>query len=218
MIRLAIVVEGATEQMFVGQVLADHLRRQGAESSAVLVGGDGGRQGGGNVNVARVAATMSRLYWSFDIVTSLVDFYGFTRKGGASANVLEEKIRKGVEAQIRHGWDERKVLPYVQRHEFEALLFADVAAFSSIDVPEKGIRELQGVRSRFETPEDINDDHATAPSKRIVKTVPSYDKVVSGPLIASEIGLDKMRSACPRFDAWLRQLESLAVLWQQAMR
>ena len=62
-----------------------------------------------------------------------------------------------------------KCFPTFSGTSLKALLFADVAAFSSIDVPEKGIRELQGVRSRFETPEDINDDHATAPSKRIVK-------------------------------------------------
>ena len=67
---------------------------------------------------------MSELYRSFDAVTSLVDFYGFERKGDATVEELEAKILGRVREKIGSGWDERKVLPYVQRHEFEALLFA----------------------------------------------------------------------------------------------
>ena len=103
----------------------------------------------------------------------------------------------------------RKVLPYVQRHEFEALLFADVDAFSSIDVNAEGVGKLRGVRSQFATPEDINDDRGTAPSKRILQVVPSYSKVGQGPVVAAKIGLEKMRLACPRFGKWLERLEAL---------
>ena len=151
---------------------------------------------------------MSELYRSFDAVTSLVDFYGFERKVDATVEELEAKILGRVREKIGSGWDERKVLPYVQRHEFEALLFADVAAFLCIDVDEEGIGRLQRIRSRFDTPEDINDDHDTAPSKRISQIV-QYSKVADAPVVAAEIGLAKMRSACPRFGAWLARLEAL---------
>ena len=151
---------------------------------------------------------MAKYYWSFDAVTSLVDFYGFERKGNATVEELEAKVRDRVHKNIRRGWDERKVLPYVQRHEFEALLFTDVAAFSSIEVDEEAMGRLQAVRSQFATPEDINDDRNTAPSKRIVQVV-QYDKTADGPVVAAQIGLEKMRSACPRFGAWLGRLEAL---------
>ena len=163
---------------------------------------------GGNVSVQRLAWYMARLYGSHNAVTSLVDFYGFKQRGSASADELETKVRDQVRKNIRRGWDERKVLPYVQRHEFEALLFADVDAFSSIDVGAEGVGRLRGVRSQFDTPEDINDDRDTAPSKRISQLVP-YDKAADGPVVAAKIGLEKMRSTCPRFGKWLEQLEAL---------
>ena len=48
------------------------------------------------------------------------------------------------------GW-QRKVIPYVQKHEFEGLLFSDVSAFSVMPVATGsiggGVREV-----RFEVP------------------------------------------------------------------
>lgn len=200
MIRLAIVAEGQTEAKFVRAVLADHLRSRNVHSALVVMGG--------NVSVQRLARYLARLYGSHNAVTSLVDFYGFKQRGSASADELEMKVRDQVRKNIRRGWDERKVLPYVQRHEFEALLFADVDAFSSIDVGAEGVGRLRGVRSQFDTPEDINDDRDTAPSKRISQVV-LYDKAADGPVVAAEIGLEKMRLACPRFGKWLARLEAL---------
>ena len=200
MIRLAIVAEGQTEAEFTKGVLAKHLRPLNVEPTPVAMRG--------NVSVQRVAQYMADLYRSHNAVTSLVDFYGFKRKGNASADELETKIRDQVHKVVRRGWDERNVLPYVQRHEFEALLFTDVAAFSSIDVDEEAMGRLQAVRSQFATPEDINDHRDSAPSKRISQVVP-YNKAAEGPVVAAEIGLEKMRSACPRFGAWLTRLEAL---------
>ena len=200
MIRLAIVAEGQTEAEFTREILADHLRSRNVEPTPVVMDG--------NVSTQRLAEFIARLYWSHDAVTSLVDFYGFKQKGGASADKLELEIREQVHKVIRSGWDGRKVLPYVQRHEFEALLFADVDAFSYIGVDENGVGMLQRIRSQFDTPEDINDHRDTAPSKRISQVV-QYSKVADGPVVAAEIGLEKMRSACPRFDTWLARLEEL---------
>ena len=163
---------------------------------------------GGNVSIQRLAEEMTRLYWTHDAVTSLVDFYGFKQKGSATADGLETEVRDQVRKNIRGDWDARKVLPYVQRHEFEALLFADVDSFLYIGIDQEGVGQLQGVRSQFETPEDIN-DRDTAPSKRILQVVPSYDKVVQGTIVAAEVGLEKICSACPRFRAWLARLEAL---------
>ena len=93
-------------------------------------------------------------------------------------------------------------------HEFEGLLFSDVDAFERLfrDPP---ITDLRSIRSAFDTPEDINDSAKTAPSKRIARLIRSYRKTLDGPLLALEIGLERIRSECPGFDAWLRRLESL---------
>lgn len=207
MIRLAIVVEGQTEEEFVKGVLADHLRTCGVEPTPSLVGK--GNEGG-NVTVGRVASEMARLFWSFDRVTSLVDFYGFRCKGDVSREDLEKRIHCEVDRKIRISYDRSRVFPYIQQYEFEALLFSDVTVFDELlDRPPNLGEKLSEIRSKFETPEHINDDKETHPGRRIEDLMPSYHKRVDGPLLADRIGLKTIRAECPRFDQWVAHVESL---------
>ena len=99
---------------------------------------------------------------------------------------------------------------YVQQYEFEGLLFSDVGTFASlIDAPEGSVEALQEICSQFPTPEDINDNEDTAPSKRIKKLIPRYRKRRDGPELTRLMGLNAIRVECPRFDAWVTRLESL---------
>ena len=206
MIRLAISVEGQTEEEFVKDFLADHLRGKGVEPTPILVGRARGSSSGGNVSLERLVSEMAHLLHSFDVVTSFVDFYGFCRKGDRTVDTLEEDLRQG----LPHIWYPPRSIPYVQRHEFEGLLFSDVSVFAGlVEAPDGSVEALQKIRSQFETPEDINDNKDTAPSKRIKKVIPRYDKRVNAPLLAVEIGLDKIRTECPRFNDWVTSLESL---------
>ena len=41
---------------------------------------------GGNISVERLAPKMVKFSWNFDAVTSLVDFYGFRKKGERSVD------------------------------------------------------------------------------------------------------------------------------------
>ena len=206
MIRLAISVEGPTEEEFVKHFLADHLRERGVEPTPILIGSARGGSAGGNVSAERLVSEMAHLYRSFDAVTSLVDFYGFRNKGNRTVDELEEDIRQ----KLGRLWHPKRVFPYIQRHEFEGLLFSDVSVFAGlIEAPDESVEALQNIRLQFQTPEDINDNENTAPSKRIKKVIPQYDKRVYAPLLAVEIGLDKIRAECPRFNDWVTNLESL---------
>ena len=210
MTRVAISVEGRTEEEFVNNVLANHLRGNGVEPTPILLGRARGRFGGGNVSVERLVLEMAYLLDSFDAVTSLVDFYGFRRKGNQTVDELEEDLARQIRKKLDRRWHSEKVLPYVQRHEFEGLLFSDVDAFANaIDAPEESIEELRRIRAEFPTPEDINDNRDTAPRKRIERTIPRYKKVVDGPLLAMETGLAVIRAECRRFNCWVTSLESL---------
>ena len=60
-----------------------------------------------------------------------------------------------------------------------------------------------------EDPELINDGQDTAPSKRILKKIPEYDKATAGVRIVGRIGLPTLRAKCPHFNEWLYQLEEL---------
>ena len=178
------------------------------EPYPVLLGRARGRHGGGSVGVDRLVSDMVDLHWNSDAVTSLVDFYGFRDKGNRTVEELEEHLSARIERRIS---DARRVFPYVQKHEFEALLFSDVAAFKAIG-PEadRAVETLAGIRWQFATPEDIDDDPHGAPSRRIAREIPRYRKVFHGPPVALEVGLENIRRACPRFDGWLTRLEGLA--------
>ena len=212
MIHLAVSVEGQTEEEFVNTVLAPYLRTLAINPQPILLGtGRGGR--GGNVTVEGLSADMARLYHPFDAVTCLVDLYGFRGRGDRNADGLEKAVYDTVARRVQYQWDERRVLPYVQQHEFEGLLFSDVSVFSRLaGGHDDAITALGAVRAHFQTPEDINDQYETAPSRRIADVIDAYNKRVDGPLLAEDMGLTTIRAECPRFDGWVGRLEALAGL------
>lgn len=206
MIRLAISVEGETEEDFVKEVLARHLVDQGILATAISLGG--------NIVTEKVVDEMVRLLWNFDRVTYLVDFYGFRRRNAATPEELQSRIDSEVHRNMPGGRNRGDAFSYVQQYEFEGLLFADVSVFAtlpvSVPVPAAQVDELRAIRSRFQTPEEINDSPDTAPSKRIARLIRGYNKRAHGHLLAEEIGLDTIRAECPRFAAWMARLEALA--------
>lgn len=208
MIRVSISVEGDTEVEFVKRVLATHLRINGVEPIPHSLGG--------NVSTDRLVQRMALLFHSHDAVTSLVDFYGFREKGSMNREVLEQHILQEVNRRTNRSRDQSRAFPYVQQYEFEGLLFSDLNAFERaiqvLGVAPDTIERLRSIREQFQTPEDINDNPLTAPSKRIRQLIPRYDKKVHGPLIAAEAGLETIRAKCPLFDGWVTRLESLGNL------
>lgn len=209
MIRLAISVEGPTEESFVKEVLAGRLHPMEVFPSAILLGSARNRgRRGGKVDVGRLVSDMVRLSHNFDAVTSLVDFYGFRGKKDRTVEELEDLLAQEIAPRVS---DAGRVFPYVQKHEFEGLLFSEPAAFGATGrATDEDIERLVAIRRQFATPEDINDNPAGAPSKRIESTVRGYRKALHGPEVARKTGLTKIRAECPRFAAWLTRLEGLA--------
>ena len=209
MIRLAVVVEGQTEETFIKDILAEVLRCRKIEPIPVLIGrARSSGQGGGNVSVDRLVSEMVNLRYSHDAVTSLVDFYGFRDRVEATVEALEQRLMKEVQAKMRNT---KWLFPYVQKHEFEGILFSNVEAFRAIgDRTDGEIRRLLAVREAFSTPEEINDNPGTAPSKRIQGIISGYRKRLHGPIVARRTGLERIRTECPRFRDWLSRLENLS--------
>ena len=224
MIHLHIICEGITEAAFAKAMLAPHFAQTGIMLHPARIGSAGRK--GGNITYDRLQKDISnRLLGHRDAYcTTFIDYYGLPadfpgKRDAAQKQSLDEKqatVCRELAAQLsaRLGEDVmRRFMPYVQMHEFEALLFSDTAATATA-VAQPGIeRALGRIRDGFDTPEHIDDDPATAPSKRITELFPSddpYEKVIMGSLAALEIGLAAMRAQCPLFDAWIHTLESLA--------
>jgi hypothetical protein len=122
---------------------------------------------------------------------------------------IERAVKEDIVAELPDLRPDVRFLPYFQLHEFEGLLFSDPVAFAAgLGQPNLTAR-FEGIRNQFETPEDINDDPNTAPSKQVISAYPRYRKVLNGTQAAKAVGIARMRQECPHFRQWLEQLEAL---------
>ncbi len=210
MIRVAISVEGQTEREFVNKVLLPHLMEYNVSINPVIVTTSKDRCGrknpGGCINIDRIKNEIIRLLPHFDYVTTFYDFYGFSKRPTDDVDELEEILFKC--------FNDRKFIPYIQKYEFETLLFSKPEYFEEYFKNDKIANEMEKIIASFQDDiEKINDSPQTAPSKRIEKLFKemgeSYDKVFYGEAIASDIGLNTIRKKALRFNQWLNQLEHL---------
>lgn len=223
---LAIIVEGQTEQAFVREVLAPYLATCGVSAWATLPGRSH-RHGGVPAwevvrgDILRMLRARRGRY-----CTTMFDFYAMPQdwpgRREASARRMTERgefVETALSADLAgfagHDLDPALFIPYVQMHEFEALLFSNVDVLCATLSPLSGCDRghladaFRGVLAEAGEPEAINDRPQSAPSKRIETRVPGYRKSLYGPLAASRIGIETIRSACPHFHSWVDRLESL---------
>lgn len=209
--RLCVICEGPTEVEFVKSCLEPHLRPLGFHTYPSLLQAPSGNHRGGRVTVEQLGKHLAHEYDRTDRITTLVDYYGFKDADGRSRSELEAAIL--AEAQRWNGrMDTRFVLPYVQMYEFEGLLFTDVEQFQYVldGWSDEARAQLQAIRDAFDSPEHINNNKLTAPSKRILEIFGerAYSKTEHGPIIAEEIGLVKIRQECAQFDEWIKNLQA----------
>lgn len=118
-----------------------------------------------------------------------------------------------LETALFNDINDRRFIPYIQLHEFEALILSEPSKLAErFPEYEQQVEQLCDICGDFISPELINDGATTAPSKRINQFIPGYkgSKVSVAPLIAGKIGLTKIREKCPHFHQWLSQLENLS--------
>lgn len=223
MTRLYILVEGQTEEEFVREVLGPALQRCSVWTIPIIVATRRDRstgqksRGGGHWK-----------HWETDLrrlvgenpgpdvrFTTLFDLYGLpgdfpdlaTHGSDADTNRRAGSLEQAMASVI----NDRRFYPYLQRHEFEALVLAclDQLADLLADKERAGVGALRKELGAA-GPEDVNDGEKTAPSKRLAHHVPGYDKSFHGPFAIAVAGLPHVREKCPRFNAWLCKLEALS--------
>jgi len=225
MIRLYFYVEGQTEQTYAHTVLRDHLARFGVFVQGAILAATSRRHGvthrGGGRHYPPMKNDLERLlkqerrpYVSFTTMFDLYSLYS-DFPGMAEADKLKhlpyERVRKLEEALVGDIGDSR-LIPYIQLHEFEAILFSDPSAFKIyFENCDKQIEELHKIAGTFNSPELIDDGQHTAPSKRITELFPTYPSAKpDAPVeIATVIDLTTVRSRCLHFNDWLTRLETL---------
>ena len=209
--RLFIVVEGQTEEAFVNELMTPFFMQKGIyDVRPVLIQTSKGHKGG-FVNYDHLKNDLIRLLKSQgqDVVVSMfVDFFRCPEfPNQKNIDALPSHIEKVEEMKkiLADDINDWRFIPYIQLHEFEALLFSAANGFEMY-FENHVSKEIQAIIDSFDNPEEINGGSETAPSKRLSRIIPGYDKVIYGNIVALEIGLSTILGKCPGFRAWMESL------------
>ena len=210
--RLFIVVEGQTEEEFVNVLLGPYLETFGIyDVRATKITTSKGYKGG-FVNYQHLKNDVTRLLKQSSndvIVTTFVDLFKLPENVPNYATISKKFTKKNsvdeFEKAIAKDIDNHRFVPYIQMHEFEALLFSSTKGFSTYYENEKSVvKGVIKIMDEFSNPEDINSNKP--PSYRIKELTPNYDKINYGNTMALEIGIATIIKKCPRFKSWVQEL------------
>jgi len=223
MIRLHITAEGHAEELFARTVLALHLGKYDvcADARRVLTSKDNRMSieyRGGLLSYRKARNDIQtwlkednhpecRFTTMFDLYALPCDFPGYAEAQKRSDPYQRAKLLEDAWAS---DINDRRFLPYIQLHEFEALILSDPQQLDWEYLEHSGPITKLVAMVRGKNPELINDGATTAPSKRILDEIPEYDKVTAGVAVAERIGLRTLRAECRHFNEWLCALERLS--------
>nr|WP_294858670.1 DUF4276 family protein [uncultured Fluviicola sp.] len=210
--RIIIICEGETEREFCLTMLAPHFVELNIHIQPPLIK----KSMGGVVNWKYIKEQIEQ-HLKHDrsaYVTTLIDYYGLYKKHSfprweeiervqdknQRMDEMERAMFEDINEELRP-----RYIPYIQLHEFEGLLFNEKQIFHDV-IPKNeliGLPELEQVFRDYSNPEMINNTRHTSPSHRLMRIIDGYDKIVYGNIIAEIIGLEKIRSKSPRFNAWI---------------
>ena len=217
MVRVLVLVEGQTEERFVTDVLAPYFMLKKIFLIPKILTTKFVKNGpdfkGGVSNYRQIKKHLDNLLGDTEAyVTTLIDYYGLPAdtpgmSDRPNGTPLDRVLH--VESAIHTRFQsERRFLPFLMLHEFEALLFSDVSELAGV-IPAREKIELLNAEMNGREPEAINDNPSTAPSKRILRILPGYQKTLHGPTAAKRIGLNVIRQKCHHFHGWIEKLEGL---------
>lgn len=216
--RIIIICEGETEQEFCKKTLSPHFLAQNILLSAPLI-----KKSKGGIVKWNTLKKEIQTYLQLDksiFVTTLLDYYGIkpihefpdwekSQKvvdKNQKMNVLESAMKADLPDAMRY-----RFMPYLQLHEFEGLLFNNIAVFHQNIAKNDliGLEELEQTFQNYDNPEMINENKSTAPSYRLGRIIKGYNKIVHGNILAEAIGLHQIVAKSPRFSEWIEKMEGI---------
>lgn len=229
--RVYAVVEGQTEETVFNELLRPEFGARGLLLVVEVVQKPGHEGGNKWVYLERHLRNLMKQHKGRDVrFTTFFDLYAldksFPQFDAHAKDPDGARRATALETAISAHFDDDRLMPYLQCHEFETLLFADLEKFDALlDQPKDKtllqdlIQDTAAYHQLPRTVEDINDRPETHPSMRLERCMPSpgqrktrYKKRAMGAQVAKAIGLPKIRSKCPRFNDWIAGLEAFAPL------
>ena len=220
-----VLCEGPTEQGFVEEVLRPYLLEKGVtsvKSIIVLTNKELNARGGmSSYTHVRLDLNLMRMMnsdsnYEKHIFTTMFDLYALPGDfpGYKEADAIVEPYARvnSLEQSFANAVNDSRFIPYIQLHEFEALLFCGIEHIVKIYPKcKKTCEQLTKDLQKVGNPELIDNGPTTAPSKRIIKAIEGskkykYNKPTTGKSVTKEIGIDELRAKCPHFNEWIELL------------
>lgn len=203
--RLVFIVEGDTEIILIQNLIVPYLTSLGFQNpmhAQTIITNRKQHKKGGVTSYGKYKNEVLRtLSQGNVIVTSLIDYFKIPTDFPEFSNDVGQI--NSMEQAIHADFDnDANFIPYIQKHEVEALMFSDRSGFELIIDDENKLRQIDEIMKKYPNPEDINNSIQTSPSKRLLNIF-NYDKVSDGELIFEMIKIDAILNKCPRFANWL---------------
>lgn len=217
--KILVLVEGYTEEGFVKNVLNPYLYSKEISIVPTIITTKrvlrGPNYKGGVTSYNQIKNDLLPLFkdTSASIITTMIDYYALPDSfPGFNERLLITNCYKRVEfmeEKFSEDISKERFVPYFQLHEFESLIFASEANLGSVFINEtKHIELVKQINKSFNSPEEINENPETAPSKRLKSIFKSYQKTFHSSIILASASIDELRTKCSHFNAWLTRLES----------
>ena len=219
--KIFIVTEGQSETNFVNRVMIPYFASRCVLIPITVITKTDSRHGktykGGVDNYGQIRNTLLKTLANAaknknSCVTTMFDFYRLpTDVPGVLEAAKEIDPYKKVE-MIEHeilkkeGYDGKFFFPYIELHEFEAMIFSDITKLKEAYF-EDDLTPLTECVKEQSNPELINGGTETAPSKRIINCINCFDKANVGVDVLEKIGIENIAKKCHHFSKWLRHIE-----------
>lgn len=203
--RLVFIVEGDSEIVFINKHVIPYLYTLGFTNpmnAQSIITNKKMNKKGGVVNYEYLKNDIHRVIAQENvIITTLINFFKLPTNFPEFHSNNIDVIINAVEEDI----DYQDFIPYIQKYEFESLLFSSIAGFELLVDEDEKLIQLQQIIDEYPNPENINGGDHTAPSKRLCNIFP-YKKVTDSDMILEIIGINTILEKCPRFSSWITQI------------
>lgn len=214
--RLVIIVEGETEVKFCKKILFPFLPQENKKNCFKIK-----KTNGGLVNYNHLKGDIQNCINQNNILlTTMIDFYELPQNFPNYQNCMKQEttdrkiscLKQAIYNDISNNGNKNYTnifIPYIAKHEFEALVFADISIlknhFEKNEFNQTELEKLKKIPNI--APEEINNNRNTAPSKRLKRIKNGYSKTIDGIAIIEKTGIEALLQKCPRFKKWVEEIK-----------
>ena len=211
--RLVFIVEGDCEEYLINSKVIPYLYlhlngdSMWTMNAQKIVTSRKAHARGGNVGYSYLKADIKRTAVQNNGNTFITTFLDFFRLPNDFPGYDTHDI-DAIESAMAADNENIHLIPYIQKFEFETLLFSDRNALETVIDDQKGMKAVDGILSAYPNIEDINSSPEKAPSKRL-QSIFRYNKTADSSMVLDSMDINTILDKCNRFKCWVNRLVQL---------